>query len=155
MSNEIVSLEAFRAARRSESGNRPAAAAPKPFKPAFQQADAALGDAEGQLDFIALALDVEARVEELAGIDVVATDLDQQAGLALQRQLVARYMAEAESARRFIIEHPAAGAAGAAVKLRLALTLPGLPAEAKRLLSDALAAIAPANPSQSGRDGAA
>ncbi len=155
MSNEIVSLEAFRAARRTARGDRPATAAPKPFKPASQQADAALHDAEGQLDFVALALDVEARVEELAGVDVVASDLDQQKGLSLQRQLVARYMAEAESARRFIIEHPAAGAAGAAVKLRLALTLAGMPADAQRLLRDALAAIAPAKPSQSGRDGAA
>lgn len=155
MSNEIVSLEAFRAARRTAHGDRLGAVAPKPFTPVSQQADVALGDAEGQLDFIALALDVEARVEELAGIDVVATDVDQQAGLTLQRQLVARYMAEAESARRFIIERPAAGAAGAAVKLRLALTLADLPADAKRLLRDALAAIAPAKPSASGRDGAA
>jgi hypothetical protein len=151
----VVSLDTYRDERKSRLGNKRPLTALIPFKPKTAHGDAGLREAEGQLSFIDLALDVEERISAEDGPERWASSVAYQAQRTVREQRIARYLGEAEGARRYIFDHPASGGSGAAVKLRLALSHTPMSPEAERLVRDALKAIAPPKRAVTGHDGAA
>jgi hypothetical protein len=150
----VVSLERFRLVRRSRDGLRRPVAAMIPFKPKSSHGDAGLREAEGQLSFIDLALEVDERVAEEDGPERWSSPAAFEAQRRVRDERVARYRGEAEGARRYILDQPATGPTGAAVKLRMALSTGTMSNEAERLVRDALRAIAPPHKASTGREAA-